>query len=134
MKITDVTKPYERILVVHPDDLLTQVAARLAAADLRLACVCIDRRLLGVVSLADTRAATAAATSVGAVMTARPIVCAPTDSAEHVLDLMQQHEVRCLPVVDKGMLVGLVSLADLLKRTRAQAKRDVEFLTAFVFG
>ena len=41
--------------------------------------------------------------------------CHPDDPVEKALDLMQEHEVRRLPVVDqKGRLVGLLSLGDLV--------------------
>jgi CBS domain-containing protein len=133
MKIADVLQPLDQILVVRPDDVVATVADRFRVTGQSLACVCLDRRLVGVVTTADLRLGDADV-PMRSVMTPRPVTCAASDSTEQALDIMQQHEVRSLPVVDKGHLMGLVSFADVLRRTRAQAKRDVEFLTAFVFG
>jgi CBS domain-containing protein len=43
------------------------------------------------------------------------IMLRPDDSVEHALDLMAQHKVRRLPVVDGGRVVGMVSQADVAK-------------------
>lgn len=141
MKITDAAKAYDEILVVRPDERIARVAAR-ATAERRLACVCTAERLLrGIASPSDMRLGAMSGNAewgewpVRSVMNANPVTCRLGDGAEQVLDLMQQHEVRHVPIVDHDfLLLGLVSLADLLRRTRAQARRDVDFLTAFVFG
>lgn len=39
----------------------------------------------------------------------------PNDSIQHACDLMAQHKVRRLPVVDQGRIVGMVSQADVAK-------------------
>lgn len=142
MKVHEAAKAYDEILVVPPDERIARVAARLQVAERRLACVCtIDRMLLGVATPHDVRVGALSGNPewgewpVRTVMTAHPITCALNDTAEHVLDLMQTHEVRHVPIVDeKFLLLGLVSLSDLLVRTRERARRDVDFLTAFVFG
>ncbi len=142
MQVHEVAKAYDEILVVRPDERIARVSARLTAADRRLACVCtIDRMLVGIVTPHDTRVGALSGNPewgewpVRNVMTAYPITCSLNDSAEAVLDLMQRHEVRHVPIVDEEFrLLGLVSLADLLRRTREYARRDVDFLTSFVFG
>lgn len=142
MKVHEVAKAYDEIVVVRPDERIARVAARLTAADRRIACVCtVDRMLLGIVTPHDTRVGALSGNPewgewpVRSVMTARPITCGLNDGAEAVLDLMQRHEVRHVPIVDPDFrLLGLVSLADLLQRTRERARRDVDFLTSFVFG
>jgi acetoin utilization protein AcuB len=45
-----------------------------------------------------------------------------TDDGARAVDLMAQHRVRCLPVVDDGKLVGIVSRTDLLGRTLARRR------------
>jgi CBS domain-containing protein len=36
---------------------------------------------------------------------------------DEAIELMRQHEVRRLPVIDCGRLVGMVALADLARKT-----------------
>lgn len=43
------------------------------------------------------------------------ITLAPNDSIEHAADLMAQHQVRRLPVVENGQILGMVSQADVAK-------------------
>jgi CBS domain-containing protein len=46
---------------------------------------------------------------------ARAVVsCKPTDEIEHVAELMEQHHIRHVPVIDREALVGVISIRDLL--------------------
>ena len=54
-----------------------------------------------------------AAISVHEIMTPQPLTCSPDTGLTEVVDLMAEHHVRRLPVVDaEGRLVGIVSLSD----------------------
>ena len=47
------------------------------------------------------------------VMTPNPATVSPQTSVAEVWDLMRQHAVRHMPIVDRGVLVGMVSDRDL---------------------
>ncbi|HYG86911.1 MAG TPA: CBS domain-containing protein [Azospirillum sp.] len=49
---------------------------------------------------------------VSALMTRQPVTCSPADSLGDVLQLMDRHHIRHLPVLDDGTLVGVVSARD----------------------
>ena len=51
--------------------------------------------------------------SVGSAMSRQPHTCKPGDSIELVEEVMRRDQVRRLPVVDDGRLVGMLSLNDL---------------------
>ncbi len=80
-----------------------------------------SRKLLGVVTDRDLCLAVLGAghpptVEVQECMTARVVTCAPHDDVQAAVHLMQEHQVRRLPVVDpEGRLVGIVSLADLVR-------------------
>lgn len=57
---------------------------------------------------------------VGAVCFHKVQTCAPQDEVSRVLQTMRQYRARHMPVVNKGKLVGMVSIVDIL---RAQAGR-----------
>lgn len=66
------------------------------------------------------------------VMTREPVCCEPGDPVTRVADMMRQHDVGSLPVVesrDSGRLVGIVTDRDLVTKVVA-ANRDVELATA----
>lgn len=53
-----------------------------------------------------------------------PHCCHPGESIYDVLDLMEQHEVRRFPVVNKrGKLCGMISMGDIVSRTRVGRAR-----------
>ncbi|WKE64811.1 CBS domain-containing protein [Gallaecimonas kandeliae] len=48
--------------------------------------------------------------------------CVPEDSIKHALKLMEKHEIRRLPVLDKdGRLCGILSMGDIVAFTNARA-------------
>ena len=57
--------------------------------------------------------AVAGTTSVGAVYSHDPISVEPDNDLDEALQLMARHQVRRLPVVENGRLVGMVAQADI---------------------
>ena len=52
---------------------------------------------------------------VGDVMRRHLITAAPEDSVEHITRLMLRYQIRRLPVVDNGKIVGIITGHDFLK-------------------
>jgi len=66
-----------------------------------------------------TRRAYAADVHVEEVMSREVVACTPEDDAEEALEAMRERQLRRLPVVDgHGHLAGILSVADVLRRTR----------------
>jgi CBS domain-containing protein len=59
--------------------------------------------------------------TVGEVMTPRPITCHPDDQISRALETMARHQVRRLPVVEHGKVIGIIAQADIATRLRAPA-------------
>jgi CBS domain-containing protein len=60
---------------------------------------------------------------VGEVMTLEPVTCHLEDGLQRALDLMAEHQVRRVPVVDDGgSLVGIIAQADIATRVAAPEK------------
>ena len=53
--------------------------------------------------------------AVGELMTSEVVVCAPTDSVDHLMGVMTERRIRHVPVVEDGALIGLVSIGDVVK-------------------
>jgi CBS domain-containing protein len=62
---------------------------------------------------AYTQGCSLAAGNVGSAMSKSVYACSPGDSITFAEEQMRQEQVRRLPVIDKGKLVGLISLNDL---------------------
>lgn len=56
----------------------------------------------------------------------------PTSSCEDAMVLMQTHGVRHLPVCDGRMLVGFLSLRDLLRQTLEEKSGEADMMRAYI--
>ena len=84
-------------------------------------------RLVGIVTLEDVRRVVHEAwdtTSVGDVMTPadRLVVAAPEEEASQALEKLTSADVRQLPVVHDGELVGLLRRRDVIKWLQVHAE------------
>jgi CBS domain-containing protein len=106
-------------------DSIAQTADRMRQLDVGALPVCgEDDRLAGFITDRDiTVRATAtacdpASTMVREVMTRNIVTCFEDDDVQHAAELMEQHQIRRLAVLNHDKrLVGIVSLGDLAVRT-----------------
>lgn len=63
--------------------------------------------------------------TVGSIMSKNPITIGPTDKIHKAMELMTKHGVGCLPVLNNGKLIGIITEAEFLKITRALMQRLV---------
>ncbi|MGY6586722.1 MAG: CBS domain-containing protein [Wenzhouxiangella sp.] len=68
------------------------------------------------------------------VMTSPVITIAPNAMAEEGLALMTRKRIRHLPVMEKGQLVGLVSIGDLVNVVIGDQQHLIEQLERYVTG
>jgi CBS domain-containing protein len=54
------------------------------------------------------------------VMTSNPVVGSPEMDAQDAARMMGQHQIRRLPIVEQGTLVGIVALGDISTRPELQ--------------
>jgi CBS domain-containing protein len=71
---------------------------------------------------------------VGATMTRDLITSTPDDDLMHVMNLMTDHRIRHLPVLDGGELVGLVSIGDVVKAVVNASVSEIEQLRSYITG
>jgi CBS domain-containing protein len=114
-----------------PDTGLPEIARLMRDLDVGMIPICgVDGALVGVVTdrdlvvrgLAedvDLRTATAADLATGL-----PVTVGPDADIDVVLATMADHQLRRLPVVDNGLLVGIISEADVAREGNTEEVAD----------
>jgi CBS domain-containing protein len=73
-------------------------------------------------------------TPVREIMTTQVMYVGPERTSEECMALMTENRFRHLPVLDKGRLVGLVSIGDLVKDVISEQKFIIEQLEHYIAG
>ena len=68
------------------------------------------------------------------VMTANVITIAPEQSLEECMRIMSDKHIRHLPVMDKGELVGIISINDVVTAIIRDQKTRIDSLESYISG
>ena len=125
MKVKDLMTP--RPTVLRPEDTASQAATLMKQNDCgSIPVVANGGTLVGIVTDRDIVLRVVAAgkeprsTPVSAVMTADPVTVSPDSNADVAEKVMADRQVRRLPVVEDGHLVGILVTAQLARRGNAR--------------
>ena len=73
--------------------------------------------------------------TVGEVMTPHPVTCNPFASLDEAAELLAQHDVRHLPVIDgNGYIAGMISIGDLNGWHVHRANATINELQDYIHG
>jgi len=123
MKISEILTPNPQC--VSPQTSLTAAAGMMKSLDVGILPICENDRLIGTVTDRDitirgvASGANPQTATVREVMTPDIIYCFDDEDVEDAAELMEQKQVRRLPVLTRNKrLVGILSLGDLAVRTQ----------------
>lgn len=125
---------------VTPAATVAECIALLCERDIGAAPVVEDGRLVGILSERDcvrrvvARGLDPASTRVADVMTRDVVVAWPLQQIEDCLETMNEHRIRHIPVVEKGAVIGMISLRDLAAAELDRRKALLDKLDEFVLG
>jgi len=118
--------------VARPDDAVHQVARMMRDEDVGSIPIVEADRLVGIITDRDIAVKVVAAgldprqTLVGDVMSPDPVTGSPQMSEHQALALMGREQIRRLPIVEGGRLVGIVSLGDFaLEASEGEQQEEV---------
>jgi CBS domain-containing protein len=118
----------DQVAYLNPDANLVEAAQLMQKHDVGVLPVCQGQEVLGIVTDRDIVVRNIAhgqdpkTTPVKNVMTSDVKMVSPEMSLDQAAEVMADHQIRRLPVVDNQRIVGMVALGDLA----TQAKYDVE--------
>ncbi len=99
-----------------------------------------EKRVVGIITERDILTRVVAMerspskTKVEEVMTPNPISCVPETPLEEVRCVMQERRVRHVPVLEGGLLAGMVSIGDLNAAEAREMTQTIGYLKAYIAG
>jgi CBS domain-containing protein len=126
------------ILSVEPDVTLSAAIKLLAERKIGAVLVMSEGRIEGILSERDIvrvlgeRGARVLDEPVSAVMTRKVVSCRQSDTVAGIMEMMTLGKFRHLPVVEEGMVVGLISIGDIVKWRVREFENEQEALREYI--
>ena len=129
------------VLTIDPAATIADAVAELAARKIGALVVSTDgRRAEGILSERDVvrelgrDGAAILGRTVEDLMTRELQTCAPGDRSDAILARMTEGRFRHMPVEEDGLLVGLISLGDVVKARLSEVSMEKDALEAMITG
>ena len=128
------------IYTISPSATVLEAITLMANKGIGAVVVTEDQKLVGILSERDyTRKIalmqrTSDHTIVAEIMTSKVISVTPSHTVEQCLELMTDGHLRHLPVLEEGVLVGFVSIGDLVKATMEDQRKLIHQLQQYISG
>ena len=134
-------KASDEVVCIAPKELVSQAANVLSNRKIGSLIVTSDGKTAdGILSERDIvreigkRGAGCLSDQVGAMMTPKPKTCQSEDSAESVMERMTEGRFRHMPVVDNNVLVGMITLGDVVKARLSELAMEKDALEGMIMG
>jgi CBS domain-containing protein len=129
-----------RVISVRPEQSVLEAIKVLASEDIGAAIVMTGPRIAGIFSERDytrkvvLKGRSSDTTKVEEIMTPNVIVVNPRTKTRECMQLMTDKNIRHLPVVDEGRVVGMVSIRDIVSDIIADQDFTIEQLEHYISG
>lgn len=126
------------IFSVRPDAPVLDAVRQMAEKHVGALLVMDAGRLVGIVSERDyarkvvLQGRSSSDTPVRDIMTSRLITVGPTDTTDHCMQVVTERRIRHLPVVDGEVVMGIVSIGDLVKAVIEDQQLELEQLQRYI--
>ena len=134
------TKRDKTVLTIAPSATVYDAVKLMAEKNVGALLVLEGGSVVGVITERDyarkvaLMARSSKETPVRDIMTSPVMYVSPERTSEECMALMTENRFRHLPVMDKGKLVGLVSIGDLVKDVISEQKFIIEQLEHYIAG
>lgn len=129
------------VVTVQPGTSISEVAQILAERRIGGVVVSKDGQVAtGIISERDivralaVKGASCMSEKVEDMMTRNPVCCVRNDSADDVLTRMTEGRFRHMPVVEEGVLVGIVTIGDVVKARLQELSMEKDALQGMIMG
>ncbi|TSE19244.1 Inosine-5'-monophosphate dehydrogenase [Tepidimonas alkaliphilus] len=126
------------LYTVSPDEKLTCAVETMAQFDIGSLAVMEHGQLVGMLTFREVIATLArqggvlGERTVRSVMDDHPITCTPETELDQVRPMMLEHHTRYMPVLDGGVLMGVISFYDVAKAVVEMQSFENRLLKAYI--
>ncbi|MDA1050617.1 MAG: CBS domain-containing protein [Planctomycetota bacterium] len=126
------------ILAIEPSATMADAVDKMVAHRCGCLVVCEGESMVGIISERDVLRAISGVSvtldkiPVEARMTKEVITGTPDQDINDTMGLMTKNHVRHLPVIDKGKLVGLISIGDVVKAQHQKLAMENHLLMSYI--
>lgn len=125
---------------IHPDRTVYDALEMLVEKNIGALMVTDGPRFVGIFSERDyarkviLKGKASRETCIREIMTEHPETVCPDDTIEFCMQKMTDKRIRHLPVIEEGMLTGLISIGDVVKFIIDEQKYIIENLEGYITG
>ena len=129
-----------KIISVNPSDSVSAALTRMRDNRVRSVLVMEDQTLVGIITQGDCaikvllQGLDAQTTLVRDVMTRDPITVSLADTLDKCMNWMAGRNIRHLPAVQGGKVMGVVSIGDVVKHVIEQQGTQIQYLETYIRG
>lgn len=128
------------IISVSPDVSVYEALELMAAREVSAVLVLEANRLVGIFTERDyarklaLKGRTSKQTLVSEMMTQNLLTISPSQTVEDVMEIMTENRFRHLPVVERGQLIGIVTIGDAVKAVIDAQQQTIRQLEGYIAG
>ncbi|MCB2200409.1 CBS domain-containing protein [bacterium] len=129
-----------KVITVPPETGLREVVDTMLTNKVGAVIIADGSKVLGMFTERDNLRLTADrgvdlnTATVGPHMTSDIVIGLPGDTVESTMATMTEKRIRHLPIMSDGLLVGIVSIGDVVKALADQQEHEIHFLKNYIAG
>jgi CBS domain-containing protein len=131
-------KSQRALISIGPDDTVYQALQIMAEYDIGAVLVMEMGDVAGIFSERDyarrivLQGRTSITTPVRDIMTSKVVYVTPNNTMQECMSVMTEKHIRHLPVLEDGLVIGLLSIGDLVRATIAEQQQMINQLVNYI--
>ncbi len=128
------------IISVKPEDSVLDAIRLMAEKGIGSLVVMEDQELLGIMSERDyarkviIKGRSSESTAVSEIMTANVFTTSSSETVNDCMSVMTEKKIRHLPVVEDNVVIGMISIGDLVEAIISDQQEEIEHLEHYISG